>query len=280
MLSGRGMPEYMMVDDERGKPINMSPGSDTFERGPGMAVAFEIKEGQGSSSFTKIKRNYAQLVHPVKSKDVEKIAPELIDRRPMGIETDEQGQIVRRFEVFLKDFSVGSEKEVVSGPEATDAIANALAEGTVDLPAVRFNKNFLKKLRSLQASLGSVVRIPDSHEWYKKRIGNVTNISDLQTLDSHLRMTYEEFCPERVIGPKEKAFVEAWQIQEELTRQLSNWQFMDQSRVAWADLSYFRAELHRAEIELSARDTSYMDMTLARLKDLRATINRKITGRY
>ncbi len=175
--TGRGMASYRRLGDPEGKTVNISPGSGAFDAQPQLCIAGTISEGRGSFKGGEITRNYASHVHPITGAQIREVLPHLVVEKagePRYNPKTDQVEMTVNFRPNQSALDLGHEQRVVTGDQASQAFAYALANGQVDLPCYEYNKNRLAELEILYHRSRGRVKKPDSlSTWYKERVGDL-----------------------------------------------------------------------------------------------------------
>ena len=128
-------------DNETGFFIH--PSSSTFGHFPKFFVPAEI---------VKTKKTYARIIQEVKPEWIREIAPQLTQEEAHQAYYDpEKDRVIRKIDIYLKgSYTVLTEEErELTGEEAVEAFAEALAQGKIDLPFAKHNKEVIKTVNDL-----------------------------------------------------------------------------------------------------------------------------------
>lgn len=190
-------------DNESGFFIH--PSSATFGHDPKFFVPAEI---------VRTKKTYARIIQEVKPQWIREIAPQLIREEPRQSYYDPAtDKVVRKIDIYLKEsYSPFMEEErPLSGEEATRIFAEALAQGKIDLPFVRHNKQVIETVNDLwrraEGKLNSIIierafSAENLKTFYIERLGTISSKKELEEAiregRTNLKLNLDELVsPER-----------------------------------------------------------------------------------
>jgi HrpA-like RNA helicase len=119
------------------------PSSSTFGHDPKFFVPAEI---------VRTKKTYARIIQEVKPEWIPKIAPQFIKEKPCEPYYDpEKDKVMQKINIYLKGShnAFMQEEREVAGEEAVRVFAEALAQGKIDMPFVKHNKEVMETINDL-----------------------------------------------------------------------------------------------------------------------------------
>jgi ATP-dependent helicase HrpA len=105
-----------------------------------------------SAEIVKTKKIYNRIIQAVKPEWIREIAPQLIREELQEVYYDSvSDRVVRKVDIYLKGSSGAfmEEEREITGAEAVSVFAEALAQGKIDMPFVRRNKEVMATINDL-----------------------------------------------------------------------------------------------------------------------------------
>ena len=166
-------------DDETGFYIH--PSSSTFGRDPKFFVSAEI---------VKTKKTYARIIQEVKPHWIREIAPQLTREKPYEPYYDPASdKVVRKVDIYLKGSSnpFTEEEKELTGEEAMKVFAKALAQGEIDMPFVKHNKEVMETVNDLWRraegeieNMEQLFSAENLKNFYAERLGLISSKKELE----------------------------------------------------------------------------------------------------
>lgn len=179
-------------DNESGFFIH--PSSATFGHNPKFFVPAEI---------VRTNKTYARIIQEVKPPWIREIAPQLTREEPREAYYDPASdRVLRKVTIYLKgSYSPFMEEErLLSGEEAMKVFAEALAQGKIDLPFVKHNKEVMETVNGLwRRAMERQFSTENLKTFYTERLGTISSRKELEAAlqkgEVNLELNLDELVP-------------------------------------------------------------------------------------
>jgi HrpA-like RNA helicase len=189
--------------------VNANPGSVAFGGSSAFMVYGSISEGKGTSRGKEIIRRYAQFNHPVDPKIILEILPHLVGKtKQRTFINEETGKKMIEYLYYLgpQQFELDYGVEELTGRAEVEEYISDLSYGNISPDFAVVNQQTLDEIRSVNASIGISIDLPDLRTFYAEKLKDVTDIKDIENMTDQLTLKLSDYIDEEKIAEHKKHY--------------------------------------------------------------------------